>query len=186
MHTIFRRAFLACCIILSGCGYHMQTSKNPLQKVGIRTIFVENFTNASYRPGIEHSFTVAMVREIEKGGAFKLVNSRAKADAVLTGRITDAAASLSSTTHVFRGGKEVPVAAEYRANLICEVTLVDRAKRVLFSYLASGDKVFPGAVQVGPEGATVPLINDSEERIAYQFLSGQMMASTYQRMIDIF
>jgi len=177
---------LTWCVVSSGCGYHMQNSKNPLHDLGVQTIFVENFKNASFRPGIEQLFSTAMAREIEKGRAFRLVSSPKEADAVLQGVVSDAVATVSSTRPVLRGSHDVQAAAEYRAVVSCQVVLVDRAKRVVFSHTTSGDKVFPGALQVGPEGATVPLVNDSEERIAYQFLSAQMMSSVYQRMIDIF
>lgn len=186
MRLVFLAYVLIWCVISSGCGYHMQSSKNPLHDIGVQTIFVENFKNASFRPGIEQLFTAAMAREIEKGRAFRLVDSPKAADAILKGEISSAAATVSSTRPVERGNRPVQAAAEYRAAVSCTITLVDRAKRVVFSHVATGDKVFPGALQVGPEGATVSLVNDSEERIAYQFLSSQMMSSTYQHMIDIF
>ena len=49
-------------------------------------------------------------------------------------------------------------------------------------------KIYTGALRDQPDdsGATVPLINESEQRIAIQFLASQMMASVYQRMIDTF
>lgn len=44
----------------------------------------------------------------------------------------------------------------------------------------------PGSAQKGDAGSTAPLVNDSEQRLAIQFLATQMMASVYQRMIDTF
>jgi hypothetical protein len=57
---------------------------------------------------------------------------------------------------------------------------------VVFTRTETGNKIYPGSTRFGEAGATGPLVNDSEQRLAVQFLASQMMASTYQRMIDIF
>ncbi|NUM88312.1 MAG: hypothetical protein HUU37_03825 [Bdellovibrionales bacterium] len=182
------RAYLLmlCTALMAGCGYHMQGSKNPLHELGIRRIYVEGFRNLTYRPGIEQMFTTAMVRELEKGRAFRIVGSKSEADAVLRGVVQAADAGVSSTRSVQQGAKTLQVASEFSATISCDISLEEQDGRVIFNYVASGSKKYPSAAQTGNAGATVSLVNDSEQRIAYQFLAGQLMAGAYQRMIDIF
>lgn len=187
-----RALILVQCIIfgcLSACSYHIQGYYNPLRKLGMEKIYVENFRNETYRPGIEHLFTTAMVREIRKSGSFELVGSVSDADVLLSGVITTADAdptSLGSTIINASANKSVEVASEYNATITSNITLTDRAGREIFSQSITAAKIFPGAQDVGDQGSTVPLTNDSEQRLAIQFLANQMMASVYQRMIDTF
>lgn len=172
---------------LSGCGYTLQGTQNPLQKLGIETIFVKNFKNSTFRPGVEQMFTTAMIREIEKSKVFRLVNSAEKADAILSGEILsiDSAASATKSLSVGERG-DIQTGSEYSASVNCLVQLHERRGRIIFSQSTSGSKVYPGLALTGAKGSTVPLVNESEQRLALQYLSTQLMASVYQRMIDIF
>lgn len=189
MRNIAPRAILLPLFLaLGACSYQFQGTRNPLKDLGVQKIYVKSFKNESFRPGIEQLFTTAMVREIQKSRAFILVDTERSADAVLTGTVTSADSTISSTKSVPLGTKSVQVASEYSANVNCSVVLTEtgEAKNVIFSHSVSGSKVYPGATQTGDAGATVPLVNDSEQRIAYQFLATQLMSSVYQRMIDLF
>ncbi len=180
--------YLAICVApLVGCGYSLQGTKNPLQDFGIQRIYVEGFTNRTYRPGIEQMFTTALIREIEKGGTFKLVRSPKEADAIITGVITGADSGAASTTAVNGiSNTTIQVATEYVASVTCDITLKEQNDKVIFHNGFSGTKNYTGSILTGDAGATVPLTNDSEQRLAYQFLSTDMMAGAYQRMIDLF
>lgn len=180
--------FLLLCAIAAfpGCAYQLQGARNPLKELGIQKIYVEGFRNSTYRPGIEHLFTTAMVREIGRAKAFDLVNSADQADAVLTGVVTAADSAPGSTKQLDVGTKRVDVATEYNASVSCLVQLRDRRSRLIFAQTVAGNKVHPGSAQKGDAGSTAPLVNDSEQRLAIQFLATQMMASVYQRMIDTF
>lgn len=175
-------------IPLSGCAYHFQQPNNPLTELGIHKIYVANFRNSTYRPGIEHYFTTAMTREIASSKSFELVNSEETADAVLKGTVVGADDGVGATNYVKVGGlrDSIPVASEYDATVSCSVQLVDRRGRQIFSQNVSSDKVHPGVGAVGDTGATAPLTNDSEQRLAIEFLATQMMTSVYQRMVDTF
>lgn len=194
-NTVYYFALALCIIFFTSCGYSFQGNHNPLKDIGIEKVYVAEFQNDSYRPGIEHLFTTAMIREIQKSRVFRLVSSEEDADAILQGRVTSADTAVSSTTTVKRSVSDstpVYVAAEYSASVGCEVLLVDRRKNVIFQQSVADSKVFPAASIVdettspGDKRATGPLINDSEQRLAVQFLASQMMASVYQRMIDTF
>lgn len=185
-----RAGILALCTIcislFAGCAYRFQGAHNPLKELGVQKIYVTGFRNLTYRPGVEQLFTSAMIREIGRAKAFELVNSEQEADAVLSGSVT-AAESAPGSSKVFKvDGRTIDIAIEFNASVTCAVELRDRRNRVIFSQSVAGSKVHPGSAAKGDLGATAPLTNDSEQRLAIQFLASQMMASVYQRMIDTF
>ncbi len=162
-----------------------------MQELGIHKIYVSQFRNLTFRPGIEQLFTTAMVREIGRSRSFELVNNEKDADAVLSGVVSSMESSPSSTQtfKLPRTGQEprsVQIASEYSASVTCSIELQDHHGHQLFSQIVSGSKVHPGTASMGDAGATAPLVIDSEQRLAVQFLASQMMASVYQRMIDTF
>ncbi len=171
---------------LSSCSYHFQGSRNPLKELGVEKIYVKSFKNLTYRPGIEQLFTTAMIRELEKSKAFRVVSLAKDADAVLSGQINFADSSISSEKGLPVSGKDIQIASAYSANVNCTVMLSNPDGRVIFTQTIGGSKVYPASTQTGDSGSTAPLVNDSEQRFAYQYLSTQLMASVYQRMIDLF
>lgn len=176
-----------CAILLSACGYQFQGRHNPLKDLGVERIYVSQFRNQTYRPGVEQLFSTAMIREIQKSRSFLLVSSEKEADAILSGVVTTADGGASSTkSQLIDAKKSVDVATEYRATVICNINLVDRTGRPIFAQSISSDKIYPGASSIGDEGSTNSLVNESEQRLAIQFLASQMMSSVYQRMIDTF
>lgn len=188
MNLLSRLTICAIALLsLTACGYHFQGRDNPLKKLGVEKIYVSQFRNSSYRPGIEQLFSTAMIREIQKSRSFELVSSEEQADAILTGEVTGADATISSSKSVeIIPGKNLDVATEYNAGVNCLITLKDRRERVIFSQSVNGNKIFPGSTFSGEQSATNSLVNDSEQRLAIQFLATEMMASVYQRMIDTF
>jgi hypothetical protein len=187
VRQLFFLAFFAIApSFMAGCSYHFQETHNPLVDLGIRRIYVKGFGNRTFRPGIEQYFTTAIVREIGRSKSFELVNSPEGADAVLSGIVTGADSTLSASKQFTEVARQPSIATEYAATVSCDVVLTDRRGRQIFAQSVSGNKVHPGAAATGDAGATAPLINDSEQRLAVQFLASQMMASVYQRMVDTF
>jgi hypothetical protein len=182
-----RQFLLAPCIILSSCGYSFQSNKNPLAEVGIQKIYIQQFKNETFRPGVEQIFSSAMVREFQKSGAFRLVNSEDEADAILAGTVIGVDSSVSSSRTLDIGdGKQMEVGSQFNGNVNCEITLKDRKGKSIFAQSIAGSKIFPGGIGLRDEGATISLINESEHRLAIQNIASQMMASVYQRMVDTF
>jgi len=177
---------LAILFTLPACSYHFQGRDNALRELGVEKIYVAQFQNSSYRPGIEQLFSTAMIREIQKSGSFRLVNSEEEADAVMYGTVAVSDAGIASFKTQTVAGKEMTVASDYTAGVQCTVVLKDKNGRHIFTQSISSGKVYPGAFRVGDAGTTNALINDSEERLAIQFLASQMMTSVYQRMVDTF
>jgi len=173
-------------LLAQGCGNQFQGRQNPLNKLGIEKIYVQQFRNRTYRPGVEQLFSTAMVREIQKSRSFRLVGSEKEADAVLSGEVSSVEAGPTSTRSETVGGKSLDVATEFNSSVSCSVTLTDSSGRPIFSQGISSSKIFPGSARTGDDGSTNSLVNESEQRLAIQFLASQMMASVYQRMVDTF
>ncbi len=171
---------------MAGCGYHFQEAHNPLLDLGIHRIYVAGFRNKTYRPGIEHFFTTAMVREIAHSKSFELVNSESQADAILSGEVDSTEETQTGFSAVTVADRSLSIASEYTASVSCSVRLRDRRGRQVFSQSITDSKAHPGSAAIGDLGATAPLNNDSEQRLAIQFVANEMMASIYQRMVDTF
>ncbi len=181
------RTILLLGLILTGCGYYLQGTKNPLKELGVEKIYVKEFKNKSYRPGVEQMFTNAIIREVAKAKAFTLVNNPKEADAILSGEISAADGSIIETKETtLLNGLTQQVGSKYSAAVSCQVSLVSKTGRTIFSQSVSDSKVYPGSILTGNSGATVPLVNESEQRLAFQFLAQQEMATLYQSMINIF
>lgn len=172
--------------MLSSCGYSFQAKRNPLAQVGVQKIYIQQFRNESFRPGVEQLFSSAMVREFQKSGAFQLVRTEEEADAILTGVISGVDSAVSSPRTVTSGGKELEVGSQFTGNVSCRVLLKDKSGREIFSQSVTGSKIYPGGIDLGDDGSTISLVNESEHRLAIQFIASQMMSSIYQRMVDTF
>lgn len=173
-------------LFLSSCGYRFQGLKNPLHDVGIRKIFVKQFKNETFRPGLEHVFTTAMIREIEKSKLFEIVNDPKKADAIVTGSVTQAEGSPSSSSAVTVRGTEQQIAAQFSGTVTCAVSVEDGLGRTIYGKSETSSKLYPGLALTGRDGASVPLHNESEQRLAFHYMAGEMMANVYQGMVDLF
>lgn len=185
--SVIYRLSAICLFALTGCGYTLQGTRNPLAQVGIEKIYVKTFKNSTFRPGIEQMFTTAMIREFEKSQVFHLVTREEHADAILSGEIVRVDGLVSATKNVNVGERgDLQAGTEYRAEANCLVQLHDRRGKLIFSQSVSSSKVYPGLAITGSRAATVPLVNESEQRLALQYLSTQLMSNVYQRMIDIF
>lgn len=181
-------------LILAGCGYGLRKAENPLQDLGIRKVFISNFTNKTYRPGLEYFFTKAMVQEIERYGAFSITNNVEEADATISGVIFGIKTTPVSKGVRIDGETSAAIATSYQGTINCTVTMTDRFGRGVFNGTFGASKAFPASLVLsGAEsdvvrGAndTAPLISNSEERLAMRFLARQLMADAYQRLTDIF
>lgn len=77
---------------LSGCAQNGHLSflgytTEPVYDPNIRTVYVPQFKNVSFRRGVEYSLTRAVIRDIESKTPFKVVSCREDADTELTGKI---------------------------------------------------------------------------------------------------
>lgn len=188
-----RAILIASLALLAGCGYQLQGSKNPLDKLGIHKIYVENFTNRTIRPGLEQYFTTAMVREIRKGRVFELVATRDEADAVMGGSVGYVEDMPSPSAVQVGGTTPANIAATiFTAQVSCNIFLKDTTERVVFMNTFNGSKnhqaslVLKGNQVEQYANATAPLINESQQRLAIRYLADQMMLDAYQELVGLF
>lgn len=175
---------LLCVPFLQSCGYTFQSATNPLAKVGIKRIFVKNFRNDSYRPGIEHYFSNALAREIKRFGTFRLVSSPDQADAIFSGVVRQVDSAPAGDTTV--GRRKISVATNLYSAVTVDTVLIDKDGQKIFGHTVTNSKIHTAAPFGDETGQTAHLINESEQRLAYRDISVEMMAEVYQRLVDVF
>ncbi|MEK6775701.1 MAG: LptE family protein [bacterium] len=121
MDMIKRILILCCFTALTACGYHL--GAGPKAPASFGTVAVPIFVNESAEPNIQAVITGALIRELSQAGV--MVVDEARADKVLTGRITgysngSVARSAASTV------------SEYRLSATISLVLKDRAGKVLY------------------------------------------------------
>ncbi len=88
MQHVSRKAAwcFACGLMIAagGCGY----SSTPLQRQGIRTVYVEMFQSKEFRRGIEMQLTEALRKELDRGTPYRNAPKN-RADTVLSGEIVE-------------------------------------------------------------------------------------------------
>lgn len=177
--------------ILSGCGYALQTSKNPLlEKEGIKRIYVEPFLNHSFKAGVDQVVHNVLVKTLSSHRRVALVEHPEDADALLKGVVTSADYLPAELKGVPVTG--VNVASDYSATLNCSFTLWRRrpvkGKRdvIWAATYVRGPKRFPGANQLDVLGTTSSLINETEFERVLGDLATSMMEDLHESMLAMF
>ncbi len=122
-HTGIVTVTFLCLSLLMGCGYQM-VGKETHVPPGLNSVAIPTFKNQTFEPGIEIPFTQAFLREFIQDRRVNVVN-RAEADSVLEGIIKDF--SIYSVSYDSSG-----FVLEYQTNVVLDLTLKDRAGKVLW------------------------------------------------------
>jgi outer membrane lipopolysaccharide assembly protein LptE/RlpB len=112
-----------CLLLLAACGYQM-VGKETHVPPGLNSVAVPTFKNRTYEPGIEVPFTQAFLNEFILDRRVNVV-SRAQADSLLEGIITN---FTMYSVSFDQSGRVV----EYQTNITLDLTLKDRAGKVLW------------------------------------------------------
>jgi hypothetical protein len=149
------------CLLASGCaGY--QLGNATLFRQDIRTVHVPMFESDSYRRNLGEWMTEAVVKEIERKSAYKVVADPALADSILTGRI------LSDTKNIL-GETINDDARNVEVELVVQVNWVDRR----------GDAIMPGSrFSLAQQGF------DVAEAANYIPEAGQSVTSANQKIVS--
>ena len=110
-------------VLITGCGYQM-VGKETHVPPGLASVAIPTFKNQTFEPGIEVPFTQAFLREFIQDRRVNVV-SRAVADSVLEGIIKFF--SIYSVSYDKSG-----FVTEYQTSVILDLTLKDRAGKVLW------------------------------------------------------
>ena len=186
-----------CMVSAAGCGYGFRSRSNSWENDGIRTIYIAPFTNNSLRPGVESTFTSALIREFSQGGRVKLASHREEADAILNSTVISVEAMPLSPTTADQVSKDLPegqgldstfvIATQYTATAQINVHLSDlRTGNTLWSQGFSRSRVFPAANQGGDIGNTGVLINDSRYSMALAEIAGFLAIEVHDLFFERF
>jgi len=182
----------------AACGYSFQSTSNPLEKMGIKKVYVEGFRNRTFRPGVEHLFATEFIKEVARSKIFTLVNSKKDADAIFSGEITLASTSPSPTTVRIDSAVTAGVATTFSSAIYCTIRFRDKYGRTIFSTTVGASRSHPASlVLIDIEGEnvkdidnannlTASLINESEQRLSYEVIAKRVMADAVQQLIDVF
>jgi len=84
------------CLALFGCAQISTYSNKSLFPEKIKSVYVEMFDNRSFRRGVEFELTDALAKRIEAETPYKVIDSRDRADTVISGRISSIGQALLS------------------------------------------------------------------------------------------
>lgn len=188
---------------LTGCGYALQTSHNPLaDKEGVRKIYIAPMINNTYKPGVENTVYNAVVQTISVHRRVKIVGRPEDADAILRGYVNlanyvaDASSPQSGTTLPYPlpnniAAESVLVASEYVATLGCSFSLerVDPGpgqRKILWTSGFSRTAPFGASNTLGTQGSTSSLINESEFERTLTSLASSMSRDMHESMLAMF
>lgn len=148
---------IICLVLLMACGYKM-TGKETHVPPGLSSIAIPTLKNKTFEPGIEIPFTQAFLNEFIQDRRVKVV-SRAEADAILEGVVTD------FTAYGVAYDKSGFV-LQYRTSIVVNFTLKDRTGKVLWQEGASETQWF--------RASSTGVTNEAAKQVAIQRTAGFM------------
>jgi outer membrane lipopolysaccharide assembly protein LptE/RlpB len=150
---------LLCFLLPMGCGYQM-VGKETHVPPGLNSIAIPTFKNQTFEPGIEVPFTQGFLIEFIRDRRVHVV-SRAEADSVLEGVVKYF--RIYSVSYDKSG-----FVMEYQTDIVIDLTLKDRAGKVLWEEKDFSEKRW---FRASPD----VLINESNKAAALQQI-GRLVA----------
>jgi hypothetical protein len=160
-------------LALAGCGYYFAGGGENID-VSIQKVYVQTFINGTSEAGIENTFRSAFIDQFVRGGRFKLVDSRASANAVLKGNIKTL--NTSPLSHTLGS-----IAAEQRLTVVLELVFEESSgdKKVIWlnkDFSCTGDYTVDTSsattTEFGRKNALTKLASDTAERAYSMMMSG--------------
>jgi hypothetical protein len=157
-------------LLLAGCGYRFSGGEEPVAP-GLRTVFVDVFTNRTGEAYAENIFRSAFISRFVQEGRFKPARSRGEADTIFRGAIL----SLQTSPLAY---KATNLSAEDRITVTLELFFEERESgRAIWEYrgfIGTGD--YPvtaiGVTESSRKNALTKLANDTAERAYRLMMSG--------------
>lgn len=149
---------IICLVLLMACGYKM-VGKETRVPAGLNSIAIPTFKNKTFEPGIEIPFTQAFLNEFIQDRRLKVV-SRAEADSILEGVVTDFTAYGVAYD---RSG----FVLQYRTSIVVNFTLKDRTGKVLWEENGWTENQWFRASSAG-------VTNEAAKQVAIQRTAGFM------------
>ena len=155
-----------CLVLLMACGYRM-SGKETHVPPGLSSIAIPTFKNKTFEPGIEIPFTQAFLNEFIQDRRVKVV-SRAEADAILEGVVTDFTAYGVAYD---RSG----FVLQYRTSIVVNLSLKDRTGKVLWEENGWTENQWFRASSTG-------VTNEAAKQVAIQRTAGFMAERIRDRL----
>jgi outer membrane lipopolysaccharide assembly protein LptE/RlpB len=149
---------IICLVLLMACGYKM-VGKETHVPTGLNSIAIPTLKNKTFEPGIEIPFTQAFLNEFIQDKRVKVV-SRAEADAILEGVVTD------FTAYGVAYDKSGFV-LQYMTSIVVNFTLKDRTGKVLWEEKGWTENQWFRASSTG-------VTNEAAKQVAIQRTAGFM------------
>jgi len=154
-------------LLLTGCGYHYAGGEESVAR-GLRTVFVDIFTNRTGEAYAENIFRSAFIGRFVQEGRFKLARSRGDADMICRGTVR----SLQTSPLSY---KATNLSAEDRITVTIDISFEERESgRTIWAdtaFVSTGD--YPvttvGVTETRRKNALTALANDTAER-AYRLM----------------
>ena len=137
-------------ILLIGCGYQM-VGKETHVPPGLNSVAIPTFKNQTFEPGIEVPFTQAFLTEFIQDKRVNVVG-RTEASSVLEGVVKYF--RIYSVSYNASG-----LVSEYQTDVILDITLKDRAGKVLWEEKGFSETTWFRASSSG-------LINEANKQVA--------------------
>jgi len=161
---------LLAAVLLTGCGYHMAGGEETVAP-GLRTVFVDVFTNRTGEAYAENIFRSAFISRFVQEGRFRLARSRGEADIICRGAVRSLQASPLSY-------KATNLSAEDRITVTLEISIEERESgRTIWAngaFTGAGD--YPvttvGVTEISRKNALTKLASDTAERAYRLMMSG--------------
>ena len=168
-HSMLRTGVLMVltALLLTGCGYGLGGQRGSFAP-GVRTVFVDVFTNKTSEANADTIFRIAFTNQIVQNGHFKLAPSPEAADAIFRGTIL----GLQSSSLAYQ---TTNLSAENRITVTIQISFEEQASgRVLWTneaFTGTGDYrvTAVGATETSRRDALVKLADDSAEK-AYRLM----------------
>jgi len=156
-------------LLLAGCGYHYAGEESVAP--GLRTVFVDVFTNRTSEAYAENIFRSAFIGRLVQEGRFRLAGSRGEADMICRGTVR----SLQSSPLSY---KATNLSAEDRITVMLDISFEERESgRTIWAdgaFVGTGD--YPvttvGVTETSRKNALTALANDTAERAYRLMMSG--------------
>ena len=193
-YLVFRLAAIFFSLSVTACAYRIGSPDRSLPG-GYRQVFVPIFKNKSMEPGVEVSFTNALIQEFERAKIGRVTEEN-QAEVIAEGEIE----SISYTPqakreYVDEEGKpnnELPVgsvlAAQYQILITTRLTLMRSSDRsVLWSGTFNGETTYiaPQVIAAGINSVN-PLYNLSARRQNIDSVANKMMSEAHDRITENF
>lgn len=185
---------------LSHCAYKWGNTDRSLPG-GHKTVFVEIFENQTQEPGIEHNFTQALVRELERSG-FAVVTTKGQAELVLIGSIISLSHDGGGSDRTFeskdysnpdpaqRTSKKYAATyfVNYNLTVVTNLQAVrSRDKQMIWQTALHGADSYRGALlfRQGIRNSNV-LYNQSRKKQTIKLIAEDMMSEAFDRLTENF